>query len=653
MKLDSANRPRRAIGLEKLPGISNYFIGNDPAQWHTNVPQYARIQFEGVYPGIDQVWYGNQRRLEYDFVVAPGADAKQIQVAYEGVESLRVEANGDLVLRTALGEMRQQKPRVYQEIGGRQVEVAAQYAIVARNRVSFELAGYDRKRGLRIDPVVLAYSTYLGGSDTDAGGGIAVDGTGSAYITGCTTSTSTNFPTQSPYQATYQGGYDVFVTKLTPAGNALAYSTYLGGSGNDQGSGIAVDAAGYAYVTGSSTSYNFPTQLPYQATLKGSTNVFVTKLTPAGTLAYSTYLGGSGNDQGNGIAVDGAGSAYVAGQTKSTNFPTRSAYQAMLKGTANAFVTKLTPSGNALAYSTYLGGTSSDSANGIAVDAAGSAYVTGTTASPNFPTQLPYQATLKGSTNVFVTKLSSASRVGIFRGGFFWLLDVDGNQQFDSPPDRAFAFGGIPGDIPITGDWNGSGTTKVGVYRSSNGLFLLDYDGDGQFTAADKVYSLGVGTQSGDVPVVGDWNGDGRSKVGIFRQGFFWILDTNGNGTFDAGDQSFAFGGVAGDVPVVGDWNGSGTSKVGVFRAGYLWVLDTNGNHAVDSGDQVFPFGGIAGDVPVVGDWNGDGRTKVGVFRNGFYWVLDTNGDQVFDQSTDQAFAFGGIAGDKPVVGKW
>ena len=204
MKLDSANRPRRAIGLEKLPGISNYFIGNDPAQWHTNVPQYARIQFEGVYPGIDQVWYGNQRRLEYDFVVAPGADAKQIQVAYEGVESLRVEANGDLVLRTALGEMRQQKPRVYQEIGGRQVEVAAQYAIVARNRVSFELAGYDRKRGLRIDPVVLAYSTYLGGSDTDAGGGIAVDGTGSAYITGCTTSTSTNIPTQSPYQATYQ-----------------------------------------------------------------------------------------------------------------------------------------------------------------------------------------------------------------------------------------------------------------------------------------------------------------------------------------------------------------------------------------------------------------------------------------------------------------
>jgi hypothetical protein len=232
MKLENASRPRRAIGLEKLPGISNYFIGNDPAKWRTDVPHFARIQYEGVYPGIDLVWYGNQRQLEYDFLVAPGADPKQIQVAYEGVESLKVEANGDLLLHTTLGEIRQQRPRVYQEIGGRQVEVAAQYAIVARNRVTFELARYDRKRELRIDPVVLVYSTYLGGSNLDQGQGIAVDAAGSAYVTGYTQ--STNFPTQSPYKATYQGGtYDAFVTKLTPTGNALVYSTYLGGSGRD------------------------------------------------------------------------------------------------------------------------------------------------------------------------------------------------------------------------------------------------------------------------------------------------------------------------------------------------------------------------------------------------------------------------------------
>src|SRR5204863_455349 len=164
--------------------ISNYFIGNDPTKWRTDVPHFGRIQVEGVYPGIDLVWYGNQQRLEYDFLVAPGADPKQIQVAYEGVESLRVDAGGDLVLRTGLGEMRQQKPRVYQEVGGKQVEVGARYAIVARNRVTFALARYDRTRQLRIDPVVLVYSTYLGGNNYDSGSAIAVDGAGSAYVTG-------------------------------------------------------------------------------------------------------------------------------------------------------------------------------------------------------------------------------------------------------------------------------------------------------------------------------------------------------------------------------------------------------------------------------------------------------------------------------------
>jgi hypothetical protein len=257
---------------------------------------------------------------------------------------------------------------------------------------------------------------------------------------------------------------------------------------------------------------------------------------------------------------------------------------------------------------------------------------------------------------------AASANVGIFRSGFYWLEDVDGNQQFNSPPDRAFAFGGIAGDIPITGDWNGSGTTNVGIYRPSNGLFILDANGDGQFDAGDYVYNLGVGTQPGDVPVVGDWNGDGRTKVGLFRQGFFWILDTNGNGVFEQGvDQTFAFGGVGGDVPVVGDWNGTGTSKIGLFREGFFWILDVNGNGTIDNvnsvgGDQAFAFGGITGDVPVVGDWNADGRSKVGVFRDGFFWVLDANGNHTFDGTgvgQDFAFPFGGITGDVPVVGKW
>ena len=257
----------------------------------------------------------------------------------------------------------------------------------------------------------LIYSTYLGGSGNDWGDGITVDGAGSAYITGYTT--STNFPTQSAYQATLQGGrQNVFVTKLSPAGNALVYSTYLGGNGNDYGQGIAVDWAGSAYVTGYTSSTNFPTQSPYQPTLRGSQNAFVTKLTPAGSaLAYSTYLGGSSWDLGYGIAVDGAGSAYVTGRAASTNFPTQSAYQATYQGLSDAFVTKLTPAGNALVYSTYLGGSDADEGYGIAVDGAGSAYVTGGTCSANFPTQSPYQATnqtIGFAGNAFVTKLTPA-----------------------------------------------------------------------------------------------------------------------------------------------------------------------------------------------------------------------------------------------------
>ena len=212
------------------------------------------------------------------------------------------------------------------------------------------------------------------------------------------------------------------------------------------------------------------------------------------------------------------------------------------------------------------------------------------------------------------------SSVGIFRSGFYWLEDVDGNQQFNQPPDQAFAFGGIAGDIPITGDWNGDGRTKVGVYRPSNGLFILDTNGNQQFDAGDAVYNLGVGSQAGDRPVVGDWNGDGRTKVGLFRQGFFWILDTNGNGVFEQGvDATYAFGGVAGDVPVVGDWTGTGTSKIGLFRQGFYWILDANGNGSLDNingsgGDQAFAYGGIAGDVPVVGDWNGRRHQQSGSF---------------------------------------
>jgi len=251
---------------------------------------------------------------------------------------------------------------------------------------------------------------------------------------------------------------------------------------------------------------------------------------------------------------------------------------------------------------------------------------------------------------------ASPAHAGIFRQGFLWVLDVDGNQKTNIPPDSVFAFGGIPGDIPITGDWNGDGHTRIGIYRPGNGLFILDTNGNGILDAGDAVFNLHIGKSPGDIPVVGDWNGDGRSKVGYFRQGFLWILDTNGNHIFEQGiDQVYAFGGVAGDIPVVGDWSGTRTSKIGVFRQGFLWVLDANGNGTYDGpsgGDLLFPYGGIPGDVPVAGDWTGTGIAQVGIFRQGFLWALDANGDHQIGAG-DFIFGYGGIAGDIPVVGKW
>jgi hypothetical protein len=255
---------------------------------------------------------------------------------------------------------------------------------------------------------------------------------------------------------------------------------------------------------------------------------------------------------------------------------------------------------------------------------------------------------------------SGTSNAGIFRAGFEWVLDANGNMLFDGTgpgQDYVYAFGGIAGDVPITGDWSGSGTTKIGIYRASNGLFLLDYNGNGNFDGCliDRCYQYFPTPNAGDLPVAGDWTGTGYAKIGIYRPGTGqWFLNTSGNGTYMAGvDLVTNYGGLAGDVPVTGDWTGSGTTRIGIFRDGFLWILNTTGSGTFSAADAVFPWGGIAGDVPVVGDWIGAGITRVGVFRGGFFWLLDTLGTHLFVPGADQAFPFGGLGGDKPVVGKW
>jgi len=411
MKLVGANRSADIEGLEPLPGKSNYFIGNDPTKWHTDIPTYAKVRYWDIYPGVDLVYYGHQQLLEYDFIVAAGANPKTIRLAIAGVEKLESDTDGDLVLGTNEGEVRLHKPIVYQEVGGIRKEIAGRFVVRGKRQIGFGVAAYDTERPLIIDPV-LSYSTYLGGSADDVGQAIAVDSAGNAYVTGRTS--SSNFPTASPLQPTCascsSGRENAFVTKLNATGSALLYSTYLGGSGSDFGNGIAVDSTGNAYVTGGTSSSNFPTIAAFQATCascgSGQENAFVTKLNATGSaLLYSTYLGGTGGDFGSGIAVDTVGNAYVTGGASSSNFPTKNPLQLNLGGGQDAFVTKLDPIGSALVYSTFLGGSASDGGSGIAVDAGGNAYVTGSTTSSNFPTKNALQPTPGGSDDAFVTKL--------------------------------------------------------------------------------------------------------------------------------------------------------------------------------------------------------------------------------------------------------
>src|SRR6202158_3200206 len=397
--------PRSPRGFEELSGRANYFIGSDPSKWRTGISMYRQVKCTDVYPGIDLVYYGNQRQLEYDLVIRPGGDPGAIRWEVERADAVELGPSGELIVGVAGNEIRHHPPRVYQQIGKERRDVQGTYLLASANEIGFQLGEYDRAHPVLIDPV-LTFSTFVGGSAQDYGRGIAVDSSG-AYVTGATY--STNFPTAAPRQSALGGNFDAFVLKLNPTGSALIYATYLGGSGGDFGSAIAVDGSGNAYVTGWTASANFPTANPLQASSRGLQDAFVTKLSPTGSsLVYSTYLWGNNDDFGRAIAVDGSGAAYVAGSTQSTNFPTASAYQGTNRGGVDAFVSKINPSGSGFIYSTYLGGALVDEAWGIALDSTGAAYLVGTTLSTDFPTASAFRSTRVGSSDAFVTKLSSS-----------------------------------------------------------------------------------------------------------------------------------------------------------------------------------------------------------------------------------------------------
>jgi hypothetical protein len=413
LRWEGATARPRVSGEGELPGKSHYLLGNDPAKWRTGIPSYGKVRYQDLYPGVDLVFYGNPRQLEYDFVLAPGADPRTVRLAVSGADRMEIDPAGDLVLHLGGREARLKKPVSYQETNGARREVASAFRRIEANRIGFDVGAFDPERPLVIDPV-LAYSTYLGGTEYDEGAGIAVDAAGNAYVAGWTN--SMDFPVANTIHR--YDGTEAFAVKLAPDGS-LIYSTFLGGSSVDLGFGIAVDATGHAYVAGSSQSPDFPLVNALQPKLPGL-DAYVMKLDPSGSqLLYSTPIGGADAEYGYGVAIDSLGRAVVTGLTYSSDFPTVHPVQPSFQGVTDAFVAMLSPSGSQLVYATYLGGAGEDQGLGIAVDAAGNALTTGATRSAGFPTKMAIQGSLRGIWDAFVTKLDPAGALvySTFLGG--------------------------------------------------------------------------------------------------------------------------------------------------------------------------------------------------------------------------------------------
>jgi hypothetical protein len=406
-------RPKTVTASDQLPGRTNYLIGRDPQGWVRNVPQYSRVNYDEIYPGVDMTFYGNQQAFEFDLIVKPGADPRHIALRVTGARKIRIGPDGDLVLASAAGDLALHKPVAYQWADGRRQSVEANFVARGRSEFGLALGAYDHSRDLVVDPAVI-YSTYLGGSGADDGHGVAVDGSGAVYVTGQTS--SADFPvTSGAAQSNLLGTTDAFVTKFTPDGSALVYSTYLGGMnqvGGDSkgptssGNAIAADGAGNAYIAGGTNTSDFPLcpaanncPAAAQGTYGGGTgDAFAVKLDSNGALAYSTFIGGSDDDVAEGLAIDSTGNIYVGGQTLSSNLPVRTPLQGVYKGMNDGFIAKIDGTAGSATlgnfqFLDYLGGSQADLVSGISLDGLGNIYVAGITISTDFPVRgsSPYQ----------------------------------------------------------------------------------------------------------------------------------------------------------------------------------------------------------------------------------------------------------------------
>lgn len=569
-------------GLDPM-GSANFLLGPDERLWRTGLPTLQRIRYVNLYPGIDLLYSGVNGRVKSEYTVAPGARPTDIHVEYSA--DLSIDAHG----RLHAADLMEDAPEIYQDTSSGRIRVEGRYHLLDAHTTCFEIGAYDASLPLIIDPVI-SYATYMGGTGLGAVTGVAIDGSGDLYAAGWTE--ALNFPIVLAEQAASGGSVDAFIVKLNPTGTSLLYATYIGGSGDDRAAAIAVNASGQAYVTGSTASPNFPLHLPLRSTLGGAKTAFVLELNATGNqLLYSTYLGGTNYDQGTAIAIDTAGNAYVAGDTLSTNFPVLGGAQAASGGGMDAFVTKLTSAG-AISYSTYLGGAANEHSGGIAVDSTGAAYVTGGTFSTNFPLAGAIQTTNHGGQDAFVSKLNAtgaALSYSTYLGGSGATeqangiaVDATGNAYVTGTTNSV--------DFPVTAgvlqtQFEGvSDAFVTKINPAGSALVYSTYLGGTDFDAAwgigidgsGNAYAAGS-TQSGDFPQ----SNPVQAAFGGFADAFVSELNATGNAlvfsTWFGGSASEAANAVA--VDASGNmYLGGQTNSVNLPLVGAIQLTNTGGS---------------------------------------------------------------------------
>jgi hypothetical protein len=551
---DPAVRP---VGTKPAEAVVSYFKGS-PDQWKTGLPTYAEILYPDLWPGIDLVSSSAGGRPKQTFVVRPGADPGRIRLAWHGAEQIGINAAGELEVSTPLGALREDKPYAYQELDGGRVEIPAAFRLEGGNAYSFQLGRFDPAKPLVVDPVLLVYAGFIGGSGDDGGNGIAVDQAGHAYVTGDTSSDHTSFPVTVGPDTSYNGGFhDAFVAKVKADGSGLLWAGYLGGSGNDFGNGIAVDQAGHAYVTGSTDSRetSFPVTVGPDTSFNGGFyDAFVAKVKADGSgLLWAGYIGGSGNDFGNGIAVDQAGHAYVTGSTASheTSFPVTVGPDASYNGGIDdAFVAKVKADGSGLLWAGYIGGAGNDVGNGIAVDQAGHAYLTGSTTSDetSFPVTVGPDTSFNGGYDAFVAKVKADG------SGLLWAGYLGGLWQ-DSGSGIAVDQAGHAYVTGSTASHETSFPVTVGPDTSFNG-------GLDAFVAKVKADGSGL-LWAGYIGGLGD---DGGYDIAVDRTGHAYLTG------FTKSDQTSFPVTVGPDTSFNGGFWDAFVAKVKADGSGLLWA---------------------------------------------------------------------------------